>query len=79
MPKKTAMEEKALERMRVSILERMRMKERVEKMSIEEYLEFVKRADERTLGIIRSCGVKGARYWIAEHQLCHKILGKLVE
>ena len=79
MPKKTAMEEKALERMRASIIERMKMRDRIERMSIEEYLDFVKRADERTLGMIRSCGVKGARYWIAEHQLCHKILGKLVE
>ena len=79
MPKKTPMEEKALERMRKSIIERMKMRDRIERMSIEEYLEFVKRADERTLGIIRSCGVKGVRYWIAEHQLCHKILGKLVE
>jgi hypothetical protein len=76
---KTSKEEKALERMRKSIADRMEMRDRIEKMSIEEYLDFVKRADERTLGIIRSCGVKGARYWIAEHQLCHKILGKLVE
>jgi hypothetical protein len=58
--------------------QRRMMKIQLESLAIPEFIEFIKLLEDRDLKTAINCGIKGWRFWIAEHELCHRMLGKLL-
>ncbi|RSN78413.1 hypothetical protein [Candidatus Methanodesulfokora washburnensis] len=66
------------ERMRDHFQQRRMMKIQLESLAIPELIDFIKSLDTRDLKTAVNCGIKGWRYWIAEHELCHRMLSILL-
>jgi Fe-S oxidoreductase len=56
--------------------ERAEMRKKVERMTEEEYSDFLRRSDLKTLKNLINCGIGGKRYWMAMHELSGRMLRK---